>query len=501
MHRSEVDKLKLLNKKAAIFFVLMFIMLLIAMFDDNLEVWLFMAVIFFINGIARFQSKKKFEAAKKTDALDDEILSAIFLGDKNNRMRNQKYDIDKLKLQFKNSEFHELIEEHTNKQSKEQIVASLFETIQALPERIRPLIELFIDRWNVIAYEKSFWHLDTSDVFIAIENDAKELFQNNKVEYTDNDMFYMFQIIVLNFAHSAVEQPKMFEFMKEDVSLAAIKEAFGFFEFNTQVEPLMRDYIGPDLVLELGRYSDFFTPEKMDLVKEILNKWNKYGLDKEFWHLDTSEVIDRLECEVHELFKNNNLSCTDTEKLYIFQMIILKLALLGTENPEILKFIKSESPKIETSSLSDKKEDVRPETLKIEKTSTSDIKNAYLETCKSRNNNTQFRELVRLNFTENNIDSIVSEMAVVSISLSPDVMPLTETVISKWVEFGKKKGFWDLNGSRLFDLFDKDTRTILDNEKVKYNDNDIEYLFQYLLLVFAGSALNDIANQKFMGIE
>ena len=145
--------------------------------------------------------------------------------------------------------------------------------------------------------------------------------------------------------------------------------------------------------------------------------------------------------------------------------------------------------------------DVKQELPKVEEATTSDIKNAYLETCKSRNNNTQFRELVRLNFTGSNVDSIVKEMAVVSISLSPNVMTLTEPIISKWVDLGRKKGFWNLNGSRLFDLFDKDTRATFDREKVEYNDNDIEYLFQYLLLVFTGSALNDIENQRFMGIE
>ena len=82
-----------------------------------------------------------------------------------------------------------------------------------LPQEAKGLIEGFIDRWNLRGYDQAFWQMDTASVFDEITEDAKTVL-SEKGLYTDDEMlFNMFNIIVLSYAYSAYDQPKMREFM------------------------------------------------------------------------------------------------------------------------------------------------------------------------------------------------------------------------------------------------------------------------------------------------
>ena len=82
-----------------------------------------------------------------------------------------------------------------------------------LPEEARPLIEPFIDRWNIRAHEKDFWQMDTACVFDEIIEDARKVLSESRIPFDDDALFNMFNIIVLSYAYSAYDQPKMRKFI------------------------------------------------------------------------------------------------------------------------------------------------------------------------------------------------------------------------------------------------------------------------------------------------
>jgi len=125
-------------------------------------------------------------------------------------------DLNDLRKQFKGSCFYELIEHHLKKQNEKKLQESFLGTIGFLPPSVSQLTEEFIDRWNIYAYSKEFWNEDTSNIFDHIISDANALLsENNQEEYADDNeiLFNLFQVIVLNFAYTAVSQPKMREFI------------------------------------------------------------------------------------------------------------------------------------------------------------------------------------------------------------------------------------------------------------------------------------------------
>lgn len=82
-----------------------------------------------------------------------------------------------------------------------------------LPEQARGLVEGFIDRWNLRAYDQVFWQTDTASVFDEITADAKDLLSEIGSHTDDEMLLNMFNIVVLSYAYSAYDQPKMCEFM------------------------------------------------------------------------------------------------------------------------------------------------------------------------------------------------------------------------------------------------------------------------------------------------
>jgi hypothetical protein len=82
-----------------------------------------------------------------------------------------------------------------------------------LPEEARGLVEGFIDRWNLRAHDRAFWQTDTALVFDEITEEAKNVLSRIGLHTDDEMLFNMFNIIVLSYAYSACDQPKMREFM------------------------------------------------------------------------------------------------------------------------------------------------------------------------------------------------------------------------------------------------------------------------------------------------
>ncbi|OGW66586.1 MAG: hypothetical protein A3H49_07970 [Nitrospirae bacterium RIFCSPLOWO2_02_FULL_62_14] len=122
-------------------------------------------------------------------------------------------NLEELREQFRGTCFSQLVQHYLNRQSQDQRIDGIRATIETLPERARPLAEEFIDRWNVRAYDEQFWQKDTALVFGEIIEDARSVLSPLGLSADDEAVFNMFNIVVLNYAYSAYDQPKMRSFM------------------------------------------------------------------------------------------------------------------------------------------------------------------------------------------------------------------------------------------------------------------------------------------------
>ncbi len=137
-----------------------------------------------------------------------------------------KIDIVELEKGFRGKSFNKLIEAHINKHNERQLYNASQGTMNLLPVQAKPAIEGFIDMWNERVYSKEIWFSDTGEIFLDIVNSSVEVLKGYGVENIDDEMlFNMFQVIVLNYAYSAVNQPKMQEFME----IKKKKKLFGLF--------------------------------------------------------------------------------------------------------------------------------------------------------------------------------------------------------------------------------------------------------------------------------
>jgi len=122
-------------------------------------------------------------------------------------------DLIKIRTGFKGKPFYQLIEYHLNKQSQDKRIQGIHGIMSMLPKELQnPMVD-FIDHCNIKVYDKIFWSMDTSDVFDNITNDAKNFFSHDSSRFDDETLFNIFNIVVLTYAYSAYDQPKMQEFM------------------------------------------------------------------------------------------------------------------------------------------------------------------------------------------------------------------------------------------------------------------------------------------------
>ena len=125
----------------------------------------------------------------------------------------QAVNLSELRAGFEGKPFSQLIEHQLNRQSQDQRIQGINGTIAMLPKDARGLVEGFIDRWNLRAYDRAFWKTDTASVFDDITEDAKNVLSDIGLAVDDDTLFNMFNIVALSYAYSAYDQPKMREFM------------------------------------------------------------------------------------------------------------------------------------------------------------------------------------------------------------------------------------------------------------------------------------------------
>jgi hypothetical protein len=136
----------------------------------------------------------------------------------NKRLVNRKMNIEELRRQFMGKPFHLLIEYHIQQgKSKANLLLSGLGMRELLPPSTQNIASEFIDRWNEpsTVYDPQFWQSATSEVFSKITGDAQSILSSANASTDDETLFYFFQIVVLNYAYNAIDQPSMREFIKK----------------------------------------------------------------------------------------------------------------------------------------------------------------------------------------------------------------------------------------------------------------------------------------------
>ncbi len=123
-------------------------------------------------------------------------------------------NLPELRAQFAGTRLRELVQHHLRRQSQRSRIDGLQSTINLLPEVARGVAERFIDRWNARVYDQEFWERDTSEVFDDIIADARTVLRRLDLGTDDEAAFNLFNIVVMNYAYSAYDQPKMRKFMR-----------------------------------------------------------------------------------------------------------------------------------------------------------------------------------------------------------------------------------------------------------------------------------------------
>ena len=125
----------------------------------------------------------------------------------------QPVNLLELRAGYKGSPFSQLIEHHLNRQNQDKRIQSCNGHKAMLSDEAGELAEDFIDRWNLRAHDQSFWQTDAASILDEITQDAKNILSEKDLPIDDEILLNFFNIVVLNYASSAYDQPKMREFM------------------------------------------------------------------------------------------------------------------------------------------------------------------------------------------------------------------------------------------------------------------------------------------------
>ena len=112
--------------------------------------------------------------------------------------------IEALQKQFRGSRFGDLILLHRRENDMQTTIAALLGVTERLPPTAQPLVESWLDEMNTNALSEQFWKQDCGEALSIITTTAAAAkLRSAGVEPTSDDLFNMFQIIVLNFAYAA----------------------------------------------------------------------------------------------------------------------------------------------------------------------------------------------------------------------------------------------------------------------------------------------------------
>jgi hypothetical protein len=140
-------------------------------------------------------------------------LAASFRSRKKVVSKPAPINLNEFRTGIQGQPYAELIRHHIRRQTTQHLHDGGLDTIGFLPSIVRPLVGSFIDAWNLRIYDREFWRTDCATVLDAIVEDARNRLIAAQAPTDDETLFNMFQIVTLNFAWSASDQPKFRKFI------------------------------------------------------------------------------------------------------------------------------------------------------------------------------------------------------------------------------------------------------------------------------------------------
>jgi hypothetical protein len=132
-----------------------------------------------------------------------------------------------LEQQFKGRTFGELILHHVVEQDYETVVKGMFATIAKLPSEMAPAVESWIDAVAPLGKDPAFWQRDCGAVFREICLRGRQKLADCGVSRaSDEDVLWMFQIIVLNFAYGAHKHAGTKAFIQKSIGFGFLRRLF-----------------------------------------------------------------------------------------------------------------------------------------------------------------------------------------------------------------------------------------------------------------------------------
>jgi len=127
-------------------------------------------------------------------------------------MDQKTVDMEEFKEQVRGKPYNSLIQYHLKRQSSRELENGIKGTIAMLPTEMLSAVEMIIDFWNLRAKDAVFFRRDCADVFEEIIWETELMFSKRGIQYDEESLFNVFQIITLNFASMASTQPKLRKF-------------------------------------------------------------------------------------------------------------------------------------------------------------------------------------------------------------------------------------------------------------------------------------------------
>lgn len=111
-------------------------------------------------------------------------------------------DLKALEYQFAGAKFGELVLHHFRRTDFESISKSFAGTLDLLPHPAQQIVESWIDQISSESMQEEFWRKDCSESLKEIADAARQRLLEIGIQTTDENVFNMFQLIVLNFVYS-----------------------------------------------------------------------------------------------------------------------------------------------------------------------------------------------------------------------------------------------------------------------------------------------------------
>jgi hypothetical protein len=141
--------------------------------------------------------------------------------------KREDMNIKTLAVQLGGKKFGQLVLKQYSEMKLGTLIAAMRGTIENLPQRAQAYVPQWIDDASQEGIYAAFWAQDCGEALTRLSSRSKATLLNLGVDANDEDLFNMFQIIVLNSAYAAHKHPQSKAFIQKSIGIGFIRRLFG----------------------------------------------------------------------------------------------------------------------------------------------------------------------------------------------------------------------------------------------------------------------------------